>query len=349
MHDIFAFAFEKIIGDSAWTKRTRRRILQISNYQYPVLIAGPSGSGRELIARAIHAHSSRADHPFVPFRCSLVPEPLRSSQLFGQVAGAPGMIRAATLGCFGAAEGGTLFLDEVGDLDLESQMQLLTALREKQVVPFGSETPAPANVRLIASTSRDLDREVQAGRFSFELLYRLNVLPVTAMPLSERVDDIEPLVRYFIARFTVENGLPFKQLTPSTMALLQSYEWPGNVDQLRDVVEQAVLFTDHQRLGPDDFAQLLDDLECVEKPEANSGESVNDHETVPSMDVVDGQWQTLEQVEAEHIRVTLAEARYNQVAAARMLAIPLTELAAKITKYRIRIPRVFRDLDTQEV
>ena len=135
---------------------------------------------RELIARAVHAHSSRADQPFIPFRCGVVPEPLRASQLFGQVDGAAGLVRSATLGCFGAAEGGTLFLDEVGDLDLESQLQLLMSLREKRIVPFGAECSSATNVRLIASTSRDLDRDVQSGAFNFELLYRLNVLPVTA-------------------------------------------------------------------------------------------------------------------------------------------------------------------------
>ena len=345
-----SFAFEKIIGDSAWTRRIRRRVMQVANYQYPVLIMGPSGSGRELVARAVHAHSSRADHPFVPFRCSFVPASLRASQLFGQAAGAPGLVKSSTLGCFGAAERGTLFLDEVSDLDFDSQAQLLQALREKRVVPFGSETETQTNVRLLASTSRDLDREVQARRFNPELLRHLNVLTVEVDPLRERIEDIEPLVRFFIARFTLENGLPLKRLTPAAMALLQVYRWPGNVAQLCDVVEQAVLRSDYDRLGPDAFATILDELDCVEPEDvASRGDRVNNHETVPHVEVVAGQWQTLAEVEAEHIRVTLIEARHNQQAAARMLQVPLSELASKIARYRIRVPQFLADRDAHEV
>ena len=129
---------------------------------------------------------------FVPFRCSFVPASLRASQLFGQAAGAPGLVKSSTLGCFGTAERGTLFLDEVSDLDFDSQAQLLQALREKRVVPFGSEMETQTNVRLLASTSRDLDREVQARRFNPELLRHLNVLTVEVDPLRERIEDIEP-------------------------------------------------------------------------------------------------------------------------------------------------------------
>ena len=345
-----SFAFEKIIGDSAWTRRIRRRVMQVANYQYPVLIMGPSGSGRELVARAVHAHSSRADHPFVPFRCSFVPASLRASQLFGQAAGAPGLVKTSTLGCFGASERGTLFLDEVSDLDFDSQAQILQALLEKRVVPFGSEIETQTNVRLLASTARDLDREVQAGRFNPELLRQLNILTVDVDPLRERVEDIEPLVRFFIARFTLENGLPLKRLTPAAMALLQVYRWPGNVAQLCDIVEQAVLRSDYDCLGPDAFAPILDELECVEPEDvASRGDRVNKHETVPHVEVVAGQWHTLAQVEAEHIRVTLIEARHNQQAAARMLQIPLTELASKIARYRIRVPQFHADRDAHEV
>ena len=344
------FAFEKIIGDSAWTRRIRRRVMQVANYQYPVLIMGPSGSGRELVARAVHAHSSRADHPFVPFRCSHVPTSLCASQLFGQAAGAPGLVKTATLGCFGAAERGTLFLDEVGDLDFVSQAQLLQALREKRIFPFGSETETQTNVRLVASTSRDLDREVQTGQFNPELLRRLNILPVDVEPLRDRVEDIEPLVRFFIARFTLENGLPLKRLTPAAMALLQVYRWPGNVAQLCDVIEQAVSRSDYDRLGPDAFAAILDELDCIQPDDsAAHGDRVNDHETVPYVEVVAGQWQTLAEVEAEHIRVTLIEARYNQQATARMLQIPLTELVSKIARYRIRVPQFLLNRDAHEV
>ena len=340
MHDIFAFAFRKFVGNSAWTRRTRRRILQVANYSYPVLVTGPSGSGRELVARAIHAHSSRADQPFVPFRCSLVPESLCASQLFGQVQGASELVPSATLGCFGVANGGTLYLDEVADLDFASQAQLLMALKDKRIIPHGSSDTRTANVRLICSTSRDLDREVDQGRFSFELLYRLNILPVTVLGLDQRVEDIEPLVRHVIARVTLENGLPIKQLTPSAMALLQAYHWPGNVDQLHEVVERAVVLTDEIRLGPDAFPEVIEALDCHQgETPAAEPEAVNSHESIPGIPAVAGRWPTLADLEAEHIRATLIETRYNQVAAARMLAIPLSTLMEKIRQHRIRLPR----------
>ncbi len=349
MHDTFAFAFRKLVGKSAWTRRTRRRILQISNYSYPVLITGPSGSGRELVARAIHAHSARADQPFVPFRCSFVPESLCASQLFGQAQDASELIPSATLGCFGVADGGTLYLEEVADLDFATQAQLLVALEEKRIVPFGASEARTADVRLICSSSRDLDREVDQGRFSFELLYRLNMLPVSVLPLDQRVEDIEPLVRHVIARVTLENGLPFKQLTPSAMALLQAYHWPGNVDQLCEVVERAVVFTNELRLGPDAFPDVIE--ACDDRPaEAPipEAEAVNDHESIPGVPVVDGRWPTLDDLEAEHIRETLIEARYNQAAAARMLAIPLATLMEKIRKHRIPLPRFRQEAGSQQ-
>jgi DNA-binding NtrC family response regulator len=215
------------------------------------------------------------------------------------------------------------------------------ALKEKLIVPHGGSDTRVANVRVICSTSRDLDREVDQGRFSFELLYRLNVLPVTVLGLDQRLDDIEPLVRHVIARVTLENGLPIKQLTPSAMALLQAYHWPGNVDQLREVVERAVVLTDEVRLGPDAFPEVIEAMDChsSEVPTTDP-EAVNSHESIPDIPVVDGRWPTLADLEAEHIRETLIEARYNQAAAARMLAVPLATLLEKIRQHRIPLPQL---------
>jgi DNA-binding NtrC family response regulator len=350
-----SYAIDHIVGDSAWAQRIRKRILQVAAYDYNVLVTGPTGTGKELVARAIHAHSPRAAKPFIPVDCATIPSPLFASQLFGHIKGAFTGASQASIGCFRAAEGGTLFLDEIGELDLELQSKLLRVLQERQVIPVGGHQPVPVNVRVLAATHRDLQREVKEGRFRLDLFYRLNVVRMETAPLSERIEDIAILAQHFLAKAAVDNGLPLKQLGRSALAVLESHAWPGNVRELEHAIERAMVFHEGATLDHSAFEELADtaELETAQNrvrgglPPAPVDEEVaaipfpsHDGDDVDLLDPAYDGWPTLSQVEAEHIRRTLKETFYNQSAAARLLGIDRKQLARKIRKYDLRVPKL---------
>ncbi len=246
---------QQIVGQSAWTLKLRKRILQVAGYNYNVLIIGAPGAGKEFIAQAIHAHGPRSIKPFVRVNCAALPGELFGRQAFGQVAGEK-KNGHATLGCFRAAEGGTLLLDEVGDLDLDQQERLLRAIDEKSVLPVGGAERVPVDVRLVATTDRNLDDEVRAGRFRLDLYYRLNVISLFVAPLRDRREDIPALARHFLARAAVEHGVGVKDLTPAAVDLLQNYDWPGNLREMRALIERAALFGGGSMIGPESFPEV---------------------------------------------------------------------------------------------
>lgn len=343
------------VGESPWMDKVRHRINQVSSYNYGVLISGPSGTGKELVARAIHNQGGRADKPFIPVNCAAIPAELFASQLFGHTKGAFTGAQYDSLGCFRAAEGGTIFLDEIGELDLDCQAKLLRVLQEKVVTPVGGHDGISVNVRTIAATNRDLTEEVRAGRFRLDLYYRLNVLAIETLGLQSRPEDIQPLVQHFLAKTAIECGLPLKKASDEAIELLKTYAWPGNVRELENFIERAVVMTDGEVIGPDAFPEIIaspcfreapmpggyvPELPRMEAPTLDSiTEPVAYAEPVQQPTNAPTSWPTLADVEREHVIKTLREAFYNQSAAARMLGVDRKLLARKIKKYQIDLPK----------
>lgn len=324
--------FPRLVGQSAWMSDTLERIEQVAPFRANVLVSGPSGTGKELVARAIHDASRCASGPFLPVNCAAIPHSLFDSQMFGHIKGAFTGAEYESLGCFRAATGGTLFLDEIGELDLDLQAKLLRVLQDRQVTPLGSQTPQPIDVRIVAATNRDLEKEVAEGRFRLDLYYRLNVIEIPTIALAQRVEDIEVLSSFLLHKACVENGVAAKTITSAAMMQLVRYNWPGNVRELQNLMERAALACPGDQLD-------VDSLEMVWNRKAlPSADSI----VLPprparlSHDVpAESDWKSLEDVEAEHIARTLDRVELNKSAAARLLKIDRKRLDRKIEKYQL--------------
>ncbi len=234
---------EAIITRSPHMERVLEQARMVAGSDVSVLITGPSGSGKELLANAIHQASGRADKPFVAINCGALPEQLLESELFGHAKGAFTGAVNQHQGLFQAAEGGSLFLDEIGDMPLSLQVKLLRAIQERQVRPLGSTTSIPIDVRIISATHRDLDRAMSEGDFREDLYYRLNVVNLKLPPLKERAEDVPLLAKHLVAQAAARHKPFVKGFSPEALNLLASSAWPGNVRQLVNVVEQCVALT----------------------------------------------------------------------------------------------------------
>jgi DNA-binding NtrC family response regulator len=338
----------ELIGNSEWAQNVRRSIEHVAGCGSSVLVVGPSGTGKELIAQAIHRHSPRSAAPFVAVDCTSIPPSLFPSQLFGHVKGAFTGAACSTLGSFRAADGGTIFLDEIGELYTELQSQLLRVIQQRAVIPVGSHQSIPIDVRIIAATSRHLAAEVDTGQFRLDLYYRLNVVKIETMPLRDRPEDIEPLCRHFLDRLSIENGLPRKRLSPSAVRVLSGCDWPGNVRQLQNVLERAVVFTrpeeitgKHVRrfLEPEVFTAMVDGAGAARSPRATAPRSPGRTEVAEASRAErdPDSWPTLAESERRLIEETLERTFYNQSAAARLLDIDRRLLARKMRKYGIAV------------
>ncbi len=249
--------FDDIITRSPAMERVLRLGDRAASSHIPILIEGESGVGKELIARAIQGSGDRASKPFVTVNCGAIPENLVESILFGHEKGAFTGAAEKHVGKFQEAHGGTLFLDEVGELPLDVQVKLLRALQESEIDPVGARRPVRIDFRLISATNRRLLDLVKEGRFREDLYYRLNVFPIWTPPLRDRLEDIPDLARHFLARFAAEENKPqVASIAPETIALLQSFDWPGNIRQLENAVFRAVVLCDGTYLQPDDFPQI---------------------------------------------------------------------------------------------
>ena len=251
------FSLERIAGVSAWTQQVRRAIEMVAAHQSSVLILGPSGTGKELIARAIHATGKRAGKPFIPVDCAVTTGTLFASHMFGHVKGSFTGATSSTLGCFRAADGGSIFLDEIGEMELELQAKLLRVLQQRMVVPVGSHDEIPVDVRVVAATNRDLGREVSEGRFREDLYYRLNVVTIRTLPLKDRPEDVPVLASRYLAELAARHGMPMCSLSPAAIEVLQSYAWPGNVRELENVLERAVMFSSGDEIDPEALSGFM--------------------------------------------------------------------------------------------
>ena len=343
-HSIASF-----IGSSAAAVEVKRQARRVAQTDSTVLLLGETGTGKELLAHGIHAASARAGKPFVAVNIAAVPESLLEAEFFGVAPGAyTGAERKGREGKFMAANGGTLLLDEIGDMPLALQSKLLRVLQEQELEPLGSNQVQRIDVRVIAATSRDLPAMVADGSFRADLYYRLNVLPIRLPPLRERLDDLEALVETLAEDISRRSGLPHKSLRPDALDLLARHHWPGNIRELRNVLEQATLMTDDPSLGAAHFASLLRGPVPVEfaetraepppvqapRPDVLTGAPLRTPEP-PLLDDVDADAdvslpQAVAALDARRIRQALHQTGGNKLAAARRLGISRATLYQKL-------------------
>src|SRR6202041_2680450 len=241
--------FDHIIGASPKMRDLFDLIETIAPQSSRVLITGESGTGKELVARAIHENSARAKAPFITINCGAFPETLLESELFGYLRGSFTGANENRRGLFQAADGGTLFMDEIGNMSLTMQVKLYRILQEGKVRPVGSTEESSVDVRVIAATNKDLEKEIAEGRFREDLFYRLDVVPIHLPPLRERREDIPLLVNSFLVEFARQNQKKISGLSADAQEALQKYSWPGNIRQLRAVIERAVVLCRGERVG----------------------------------------------------------------------------------------------------
>src|SRR5438132_7079108 len=244
--------FEEIIGSSQALGKVFVQVSKVARTDSTVLILGETGTGKELIARAIHRQSKRADRAFIRVNCAAIPASLIASELFGYEKGAFTGAFQRRLGRFELADGGTIFLDEIGDLPPETQIALLRVLQEREFERVGGHQTIRADVRVIAATNRDLEAVIAAGTFRSDLFYRLNVFPIAIPPLRERKEDIPLLVEHFVSRYSSKAGKKIRSIKKKTLNVLESYSWPGNIRALQNVIERSVIVSETENLSVDE-------------------------------------------------------------------------------------------------
>ena len=310
-------AAEDIVGGSAALREVQKAIGMLADSDATVLLTGETGTGKEVVARAIHRHGRRAARPFVAVNCAAIPGELLESQLFGHVRGAFTGAIADRAGSFREADGGTLFLDEIGDMDLTLQAKLLRVLQERVVTPLGGK-PVAVDVRILAATHRDLARAVAEGRFREDLYWRLGVVPLALPPLRERLADIVPLAEHFLA-LSAGNAPP-KRLSAAAAARLLAHAWPGNVRELRNAMERVAVLARRPVIGAED----LDFLQAPAAPEN------------AAPDWLDGELPAaVARLEEAMIRRALAATQGNRAEAARRLGIHRQLLYEKLKRYGV--------------
>jgi len=308
--------FAEIVGRDAQMRRIFELLARIADHDITVLLTGETGTGKEVLARALHQQSHRAGGPFVAVNCLAVPQALMESEFFGHERGAFTGAVARRHGVFEQAHGGVLFLDEVSGMPLEMQGKLLRVLEAGELVRVGGERPLPVDVRIIAATNADLVQLVAEGRFREDLYYRLKVIPIHLPPLRARREDIPLLVQHFLATSTRQDQGRVRRLSPAAMAALQAYAWPGNVRELEHVVQCLVATSPQEVIRPEDLPR------CLSLASAAAGDTLPD---------------AVRRLERERIREALEQAQGNQRAAARLLGIHRNTLLRKLIQLHLGV------------
>jgi DNA-binding NtrC family response regulator len=310
-------------------RRIFRLVAKVAPTDSTVLLLGESGTGKELIARSLHLQSRRSAGPFVPVNVGAIPESLVESELFGHARGAFTGASGERTGLVEQSDGGTLFLDEIGDMPLAAQVKLLRTLERNEIRRVGENVERFVNVRVVAATHRDLQAEIAAGRFREDLYYRLNVVQIELPPLRERREDIGLLAAYFLERISRREGRETLSFTPEARALLERYDYPGNVRELENAIEHAVAVGEGDAIAPADLPAALRAPRLLPggRPRAGAEAAVAGAPDAPR-----DQW-SLAEVEKEHIQRVLALHRGNATAAARQLGISRTTLWRKLRHY----------------
>ena len=315
------YAFQNIIGNSAPIKAVYEQVAQVARTNTTVLVRGESGTGKEMIAHAIHYNSPRAKKPFIKVSCAALPDTLIESELFGYEKGAFTGAQGLKKGRFELADGGTLFLDEIGDLSLATQVKLLRVLQEHEIERLGGTQSVRVNVRLLAATHRPLEKLIEEGTFREDLFYRLNVFTIFAPPLRERKPDIMLLADHFLEKYSVEHGKHIKRISTPAIDMLTSYHWPGNVREIENTIERAVLVCEGGVIHPHHLPPTLQTAEASD--------------TVPRVSLVE----TVSAFERDLIQDALKSARGNRALAARLLHTTERIVGYKIRKYRVDCSR----------
>ena len=312
------FGFQSLVGNATSVLKLKEMITRVGPTDATILIQGETGSGKELVAKAIHYHSARMKNKFVPVDCAAIGETVIESELFGHQKGAFTGAHVSTMGLLRAADNGTLFLDEIGNLSPGTQMRLLRVIQEREVRPIGATKAFPVDVRILAATNRNLADEVSAGNFREDLFFRLNVLTVSVPPLRDRIEDIPLLANHFLQLFASDVS-PVRSISESALRLMENYRWPGNVRELENVIRRAVALGRNETIAPDDLPSTISGRSTAKAHEAGlhtGGDTMRDYEILA-------------------IKNALAKCNQNRTKAARLLQIGEATLYRKLKKYNL--------------
>ena len=319
---------DEMVGESVAVKKLLSEIRQVASSDLGVLISGENGTGKQLVANAIHRHSKRSDKPFIPLNCAALPEELVESELFGHERGAFTGADAMRQGRFELADGGTLFLDEIGDMSLKAQAKVLRVLEYGEVERLGSQQIRNVDVRIIAATNKNLTTEIERGHFRTDLYYRLKIVPIEVPPLQDRSEDIPILVKYFAERLQMNMASAPKVFASEAYPIFQSYHWPGNIRELKNIVERLLIMVNRDIILPTDVEAVLPiDSDLTHTPDTTATYQSN----TPLSTMVDS-------AESQCILAALKENAWNIRRTAEVLEVERSNLYKKMNKYNIVRP-----------